>query len=184
MTPEASSFHVLPQPVAMKKILFILFILLIPPYATAQEVDALPFRGTFFCTSEGITLCLDAYRESLTIPGMSFLGKMNGYMMGRGVYGTWMVTSCKVEGRTATLRLSNDMGSDAQTVTFKAINDSTFHYEAIGNNVVRKAVGRKLVKIVPQMNFTRTPQSDARRLPQGMTIPSSGTSHSAHTPSR
>lgn len=115
-----------------------------------------PFKGAFYCKDANISIVLDLYEESLEAPDLSFLGKLHGYMSGRGVYGTWLVTDCKIEDKTATIRFSNDVGSDSQTIIFKQKSDSLFDYKAVGGNVIKKAVGRKLVKIEDELLFKRT----------------------------
>ena len=59
--------------------------------ATAQPASN-PYKGTFVCKMAQITLCLDAYGENIEVPGLSFLGKTNGYLSGTGVYGMWTVS--------------------------------------------------------------------------------------------
>ena len=82
-------------------------------------------------------------------------GPMNGYMNGN-VYGIWMVTSCKVEDeKTATLRLSNDLGSETQQVRLTVENDSTYQFEQEDGAVIKKVVNRKLVKIPKKLTFIR-----------------------------
>ena len=114
-----------------------------------------PFKGVFFCKEANISLTLDAYEESLEAPSLSFLGKTKGFLSGAGVYGIWIVTDCTAKGNTATIRLSNDTGADAQTVRLTLQNDSTYRYKAVGGNAVRRAQGRKLVKIADEMAFRR-----------------------------
>lgn len=121
----------------------------------SQERVQKPFKGTFFCEKAHITLELDLYEESVEAPGLGFLGKMHGCMFGRGVYGTWLVTSATIDGSTATIRMSNDTGADAQTILFRQQTDSLFTYKASGGNNVRKAQGRKLVKIEEDLIFRR-----------------------------
>lgn len=93
--------------------------------ATAQPASN-PYKGTFVCKMAQITLYLDAYGENIEVPGLSFLGKTNGYLSGTGVYGIWMITNCEKQGDALRIRLSNDTGSDSQTVIFKQVNDSIF----------------------------------------------------------
>lgn len=123
--------------------------------AGQDEASSQPFKGSYFCEDTKISLELDLYEESIEAPNMSFLGKLHGYMSGRGVYGVWMVTDCEIDGTTATIRLSNDVGSDSQTIIFKQLSDSIFSYKATGGNSVRKAIGRKLVKVEENMTFKR-----------------------------
>lgn len=117
-------------------------------------VNATPFKGRFFCKETGINLYLDLYEESLSVPGFGFLGKMNGYMNGN-IYGTWMLVSFKIDGPTALLRFSNDIGSDSQDIEFTQVSDSLFTYHAKGGNAIRRAVGRTLVKVTGDMQFVK-----------------------------
>ncbi len=113
-----------------------------------------PFEGHFHCKETGVNLYLNLYEETISVPGFSFLGKMNGYMNGN-IYGTWMLVKHSIEGNTAHLRLSNDIGSDTQDIDFTLNPDSTYTYDAIGGNAIRRAVGRKLVKTTGHMIFER-----------------------------
>lgn len=117
---------------------------------TAQR----PFEGHFHCKETGVNLYLNLYEENISVPGFSFLGKMNGYMNGN-IYGTWMLVKHSIEGNTAHLRLSNDIGSDTQDIDFTLNPDSTYTYDAVGGNAIRRAVGRKLVKTTGHMVFMR-----------------------------
>lgn len=113
-----------------------------------------PFEGHFFCKATGVSLFLNLYEEDVVVPNFSFLGKMNGYMRGN-IYGTWMLVKHEVKGRTALLRFSNDIGSDTQEVEFVQKTDSLYTYHAKGSNVIRRAVGRNLVKVAADMEFVR-----------------------------
>lgn len=133
-------------------------LLLLAPHTYAQSPKpadaARPFVGHFFCKETGTHIYLNLYEATLTAPGFSFLGKMNGYMNG-DIYGTWMLISHKIKGKKATLRFSNDIGADSQNIEFTQTSDSTYSYHAIDGNAIRKAVGRKLVKVVSDMTFRK-----------------------------
>lgn len=88
------------------------------------------------------------------MPNFAFLGKMHGYMDG-DIYGTWMLVKHKVEGNKALLRFSNDIGSDSQDIEFVQISDSVYTYHTTGGNAIRRAEGRRLVKITGDMKFRR-----------------------------
>ncbi len=125
----------------------------LPVVLWGQETS--PFRGTFVSDEAHITIRLNPQEETIEVPGLGFLDKTHGYMAGTGVYGTWLVTSCKTEKKTLLLRLSNDMGSDSQTVHFRQLNDSVYEYSAVGPNAVRRAKGRRLVKADNVIHFRR-----------------------------
>ena len=108
---------------------------------------------------EGINLCLDLYDESINVPGMEMFGPMNGYMSGKGIYGLWMVTSFKIESdREATLRLSNDQGSETQRIRLTCLSDSTYQADLQGGVVMKKVEGKKLVKLPSRLTFRTIPK--------------------------
>lgn len=121
----------------------------------AQNIIAnQPFKGHFYNAEHRIHLYLDLYEESLTVPNYSFLGKINGYLNGN-VYETWLLTSFETEQNEAHLHFSNDQGADTQVIFFTQLSDSVFSYKAIGNNYIRKVVGKKFVYLPPTMLFKR-----------------------------
>ncbi len=96
----------------MKKYIVTCLVGLCVGHTTARS----PFKCTLYDRENKIYLHLDLYEESVNVPGMEMFGPMNGYMNGN-VYGIWMITSSKIENeKTATFRLSNDLGSETQEV--------------------------------------------------------------------
>ncbi len=136
-----------------KLLLFFCALMLAGGQLSAQTADR-PFKGRFYNEENRIYLTLDLYEATLDAPGLSFLGKVNGFMNGN-IYGIWLLTSHKIEGKTATLRFSNDQGSDAQTVRLTAQSDSVLIYKALDGNSIRRVEKRKLVKIPSEMTFRR-----------------------------
>ena len=135
----------------MKYILTLLITLVAHVSLMAQRT----FEGHFFCKDTGVNLYLNLYEESLTAPGFEFLGPMHGYMKD-GIYGTWMVTKFTIkDDKKAIIRFSNDIGSDSQDIEFTQNADSTYTYHTTGGNSIRRAVGRKLVKVTGEMTFKR-----------------------------
>ena len=107
-----------------------------------------PWKLQLTNKEEQVDLKLDLYEESIDVPGMELFGPMNGYLAGKGVYGTWMVTSFQIKNdKEATLRLSNDQGSETQAILLTWQNDSTYLMELQNGVVVKKVVNKKLVKI-------------------------------------
>ena len=138
----------------MRIFLHLLLLLLLPITAHGQA-DSTFFKGVFSNREHGVSFHIDLYEPTLEAPGLSFLGPLHGYMEGKGIYGTWMITRHSVKGKTATVRMSNDTGSDAQSIVLKQLSDSTMSFRTVEGNNIRKAIGRKLVKIVPEMVLTK-----------------------------
>lgn len=108
------------------------------------------FNGTFYSQEADLYIHLDLDKESLEVPTMEFLGPMHGYMNG-GIYGVWMLVKHEFKGDKLLLRFSNDIGADSQTIELTSLGEGEYRYRAVGENLVRKVVGRKLVKIVDTM---------------------------------
>lgn len=139
----------------MKKLLLLFLFLLALPVGMRAQQTLRPFEGTFISKEPEVELHLNLYEETVEVPGSEFLGKMYGYMSGRGIYGTWMLLSQKVKGNKATLRFSNDIGSDVQNAELVLQPDSTYTFSTTGTNALRRAQGRKLVKVTGNMLFRR-----------------------------
>ena len=138
----------------MLRTLTLTMLLTLSAVVSAQSLDQ-PFKGHFVNRENNVHLHIDLYEESLIAPGYSFLGSVPGYINGT-VYGTWLMVSHKVKNnRQATLRFSNDIGSDAQNIEIEILNDSTLSYRATGSAVIKKVVNRKLVKIPTQFKMVR-----------------------------
>lgn len=113
-----------------------------------------PFNGEYYNAETGVHIYLDLDEETLEVPTMEFLGPMHGYMKG-GIYGVWMLIKHEVKNGKAVLRFSNDIGSDSQTIELTPLGKGTYRYQAVGENLVRKVVGRRLVKITDTMIMTK-----------------------------
>ncbi|MBO4907484.1 MAG: hypothetical protein J5486_10745 [Bacteroidaceae bacterium] len=134
----------------MKALLFSLILLL-----TSAST---PWKGRFISDSQPATLELDLYEESVDVPGMDIFGPMNGYLNGAGIYGTWMVTSFQVEDDShATVRLSNDLGSETQEVELTLQGDTMLVFRQVKGAVIKRVEGKKLVKIPHVLEFRRQP---------------------------
>lgn len=106
-----------------------------------------PWKMTLTCPEEKINLVMNLYKEDIEVPGMGMFGPMNGYL-GGNIYGVWSITSFKIENdKSATLRVSNDLGSETQSVQITQQNDSIWKMEFTGHNVIKRVNGKKLVKI-------------------------------------
>ncbi|MCF0196067.1 MAG: hypothetical protein HUK03_02300 [Bacteroidaceae bacterium] len=98
-------------------------------------------------SEEGVELHIDLYEESVAVPGMTMFGPMNGYLGGR-IYGVWPVTSFEIkDDKEANLRVSNDLGSEAQHIRLVQATDTTWVMTFEGHNAIRKVNGKKLEKV-------------------------------------
>ena len=114
--------------------------------ATAS-IGQRPWKVSLQQPEEGINLRLDLYEESIEVPGMEAFGPMNGYMDGN-IYGVWYVVSFDIKDDShANVTIANDLGSEDQKLTLTQTSDSTYQLKFLGYNAVKRAQGKKLVKI-------------------------------------
>lgn len=114
--------------------------------ATAS-IGQRPWKVNLQQPEESINLRLDLYEESIEVPGMEAFGPMNGYMDGN-IYGVWYVVSFDIKDDShANVTIANDLGSEDQKLTLTQTSDSTYQLRFLGYNAVKRAQGKKLVKI-------------------------------------
>ena len=112
-----------------------------------------PWKLRLHQPEEKIDLCLDLYEESIEVPGMEAFGPMNGYL-GGNIYGVWYVVGFDIkDDRHATITIANDLGSEDQKLTLTLNSDSTYQLKFLGYNAVKRAQGKKLVKIPSEMKM-------------------------------
>jgi len=112
-----------------------------------------PWKLLLHCPEEKIDLRLDLYEESIEVPGMEAFGPMNGYL-GGNIYGVWYVVGFDIkDDRQATITIANDLGSEDQKLTLTQTSDSTYQLKFLGYNAVKRAQGKKLVKIPSELKM-------------------------------
>lgn len=124
------------------------------PADTAIAVADTLFQGVFYNEEIGLNIHLDLPDENLYVPDMAFLGPVGGYLDGR-IYGVWMLISYNIKGETATLRFTNDIGSDSQTIVLSHKGNGVFDYRTVEGNNIRKVQNRKLVRIADRMQMKK-----------------------------
>ncbi|MBR4130368.1 MAG: hypothetical protein IKU02_05505 [Bacteroidaceae bacterium] len=114
-----------------------------------------PWKFQLHCPEEKIDLHLDLYEESIEVPGLEAFGPMNGYLDGN-IYGVWYVVGFDIkDDKHATITIANDLGSEDQKLTLTQNSDSTYQLKFLGYNAVKRADGKKLVKIPSEMKMIR-----------------------------
>ncbi|MBO7119842.1 MAG: hypothetical protein J6W03_05950 [Bacteroidaceae bacterium] len=106
-----------------------------------------PWKLQLTSPEEKVNLKLDLYEESIEVPGFEAFGPMHGYMDGN-IYGVWYVVTFDIkDDQHATITIANDLGSEDQKLTLTQNTDSTYQLKFLGYNAVKRAQGKKLVRI-------------------------------------
>ncbi len=141
------------QCIYVKMTRFITFLSVLCLLSIAVVRAGEPWKVNLRSAEEDVNLYLDLYEESIEVPGMEMFGPMNGYMKGN-IYGVWTVTSYKIiSDKQASIKVSNDLGSETQKILLTRKNDSVWNMKFEGHNVVKRVKNRKLVKIPAEMTM-------------------------------
>lgn len=123
----------------------------------AKEGNEL-FDTTLYNAEEELSIFLDFSNQAITIPGQEVFGEMAGYFKTNYDSRYWMITSAAIDkkGRTVTLEIINDYGSEdlTATLTFNP-KDSTYTFRQSQGATIKFAKNRKWHKIPKEMIFKR-----------------------------
>jgi len=140
----------------MKKLIAtsVLILMLLP--AIAQESKE-PFRAYLINKEYKVNIRIDLYRQNITVPGQDLYGELPGYLWKQSNSFCWLITSAEVDdsGKTATLQLINDYGSEDLTATLKAENDSVYVLKQIEGSTLKVPNNGKWQKLPKTLEFRR-----------------------------
>lgn len=140
----------------MKKLIAtsVLILMLLP--AIAQESKE-PFRAYLINKEYKVNLRIDLYQQNITVPGQDLYGELPGYLWKQSNSFCWLITSAEVDdsGKTATLQLINDYGSEDLTATLKAENDSVYVLKQIEGSTLKVPNNGKWQKLPKTLEFKR-----------------------------
>ena len=131
---------------------FILVLMLFP--AIAQE-NKEPFRAYLFNKEYSVYLRIDFYRENISVPGQDLYGKLPGYLSKQHNSFCWLITSVDVHGRTATMQMINDYGSEDLTATLTVENDSVYVLKQIDGSTLKVPNNGKWQKLPKTLELKR-----------------------------
>ena len=136
----------------MKKIFatFVLAIVISPVFAQKSKE---PFRAYLFNKEYSVYLRINFYDENITVPGQDLYGKLPGYLSKQHNSFCWLITSADVKGKTATLQMINDYGSEDLTATLTAENDSVYVLRQIDGSTLKVPNNGKWQKLPKTLEF-------------------------------
>ena len=136
----------------MKKIFvtFVLALIISPVFAQKNNE---PFRAYLFNKEYSVYLRINFYDEDITVPGQDLYGKLPGYLSKQHNSFCWLITSAEVKGKTATLQMINDYGSEDLTATLTAENDSVYVLRQIDGSTLKVPNNGKWQKLPKSLEF-------------------------------
>ena len=114
-----------------------------------------PFRAYLFNKEYSVYLRIDFYRENISVPGQDLYGKLPGYLSKQHNSFCWLITSAEVHGKTATMQMINDYGSEDLTATLTAENDSVYVLKQIDGSTLKVPNNGKWQKLPKTLELKR-----------------------------
>jgi len=138
----------------MKKLIVIWLIFL--PSCSLMAQDAIePFRAYLYNNEYEVYLLIDFYDEAITISGQELYGQLPGYLGKKNNTFCWIITSAKIQDRTAHLAMINDYGSEDLTAILTAKNDSLYELRQVEGSTLKVPKNGKWQKLPKTLEFKR-----------------------------
>ena len=85
-----------------------------------------PFHAYLINNEYDVYLRINFYDQDITVPGQELYGQLPGFLGKKHNSFCWIITSAEIKGKTATLSLINDYGSEDLIATLTQKNDSVY----------------------------------------------------------
>jgi hypothetical protein len=108
----------------MKKLHYILTTCLLS--LTMSVAAQKPFHAYLINNEYDVYLRINFYDQDITVPGQELYGQLPGFLGKKHNSFCWIITSAEIKGKTATLSLINDYGSEDLIATLTQKNDSVY----------------------------------------------------------
>ena len=139
----------------MKKMLFTAIILMLGVHAFAEGKDSTAFRAYLYNNEYEVYLRINFYDEDVEVPGQELYGPLPGYLGKKHNSFCWVITAAKVKGKTATISLINDYGSEDLTATLTQKDDSTYILRQESGSTLKVPKNGKWQKIPKVLELKR-----------------------------
>jgi hypothetical protein len=138
----------------MKKLIAI-FLIFLPNLNLSAQNTVEPFRAYLINNEYEVYLRIDFYDETITIPGQELYGELPGYLGKKNNSFCWVITSAKIQDRTAHLAMINDYGSEDLTAVLTAKNDSLYELRQVEGSTLKVPKNGKWQKLPKTLEFKR-----------------------------
>ena len=139
----------------MRKFLFILITYHISLIASFAQGEGGPFHAYLTNKEYDVYLKINLYDEDVTVPGQELYGQLPGYLGKNHNSFCWVITSAKIKGKTATLSLINDYGSEDLIATLTQQNDSTYILKQEEGSTLKVPKNSKWQKLPKTLEFKK-----------------------------
>ncbi len=113
------------------------------------------FKCTIRNAEYNVFMTLNLYEENVTIIGQEILGTCYGYLKKTNDSRVWIITDAKISptGKTATIEMVNDYGSEDLVAEISAEKDGTFKLIQKEGSTIKVAGKSKWIKLPKTLLF-------------------------------
>ena len=117
--------------------------------------DSTIFRAYLINNEYDVYLKINFYDEDIKVPGQELYGQLPGYLGKNHNSFCWVITSARIKGKTATLSLINDYGSEDLIATLTQQNDSTYTLKQVEGSTLKVPKNGKWQKLPKTLELKR-----------------------------
>ena len=139
----------------MRKTGLIIIALWLTISAFAEQKDSTIFRAYLYNNEYDVYLNINLYDENIKVPGQELYGPLPGYLGKKNNSFCWVITAAKVAGKTATISLINDYGSEDLTATLAQKNDSIYILKQESGSTLKVPKNGKWQKLPKTLELKR-----------------------------
>ena len=131
--------------------LIITWLLLLATSFAQSELK--PFHAYIYNNDYEVYMKINLYEQDIEVPGQELYGPLPGFLGKKHNSFCWVITSAKVKGKTATIALINDYGSEDLTATLTLQNDSTYILKQMKGSTLKVPKNGKWQKLPKVLEF-------------------------------
>lgn len=146
--------------IMMKKFFYCIFFLFLVLQTTIAQSDSTAFRCKLLNNEFKVYMHIDLLRQQIEVPGQEIYGPLPGYVGKERYTFVWPIVSATVKGKTATLTLVNDYGSEDLTASLTRENDSIYVLKQLEGNTLKLPHNGKWLKLPRTVKFKRQEKSE------------------------
>ena len=139
----------------MKKLFILLITCHLSVIAAVAQNNSTAFRAYLINKEYDVYLNINFYDEDIQVPGQELYGPLPGYLGKNHNSFCWVITSAKIKGKTATISLINDYGSEDLTATLTLQNDSTYILKQESGSTLKVPKNGKWQKLPKTLQLKR-----------------------------
>ncbi len=119
------------------------------------QSDGKPFHAHIYNNEYDVYMKINFYEEDIEVPGQELYGPLPGFLGKKHNSFCWVITSAKVNGKTAPIALINDYGSEDLTATLTLQNDSTYILKQVEGSTLKVPKNGKWQKLPKTLELKR-----------------------------